>query len=138
MAFLFGGSRKQKSPAEIAKSLKELLYKLWEPTVNPKVEEDVAKHMAQMKLIVQGTPGWCYPSTGKHRLILKQKLIAARKLYINSSRLSYRKTYYTNSLGAYDYCPSKRGKTPRSSSRISSDSSLRMLPPVTRQPYHIS
>lgn len=58
MAFLFGASRKQKSPAEIAKSLKELLYKLWEPTVNSKVEEDVAKHMAQMKLIVQGTPGW--------------------------------------------------------------------------------
>jgi hypothetical protein len=57
MAFLFGGRGRQKSPAEIAKALKELLYKLWEPTINPKVEEEAAKYMAQMKLIVQGTPG---------------------------------------------------------------------------------
>jgi len=73
MAFLFGGGRRQKSPADIARSLKELLHKLWEPTVNPKVdpliyeelftkrlrqvEEDVAKYMSQMKHIVQGTPG---------------------------------------------------------------------------------
>ena len=72
MAFLFGGARRQKQPADIAKSLKDLLHKLWEPTPSPKVgaplhfcwtalrvqvEEDVAKHMAQMKLIVQGTPG---------------------------------------------------------------------------------
>jgi calcium binding protein 39 len=57
MAFLFGGRGRQKSPAEIAKALKELLHKLWEPTINPKVEEEAAKYMAQMKLIVQGTPG---------------------------------------------------------------------------------
>lgn len=75
MAFLFGGKNRQKSPAEIVKSLKDLLFKLREPTVNPKVgqrrdgkssasdkattqvEEDAAKHMSQMKLIVQGTPG---------------------------------------------------------------------------------
>jgi calcium binding protein 39 len=57
MAFLFGGNRRQKQPTEIAKSLKELLHRLWEPTVSPKVEEEVAKHMASMKLIVQGTPG---------------------------------------------------------------------------------
>ncbi|KAL2436537.1 Conidiophore development protein hymA [Exophiala dermatitidis] len=56
MAFLFGGRGRQKQPAEIARSLKELLSKLAEPSPNPKVEEDVAKHMSQMKLIVQGTP----------------------------------------------------------------------------------
>lgn len=69
MAFLFGGSRKQKPPAEIAKSLKELLYKLWEPTVNPKVEEEVAKHMAQMKLIVQGTPEVDCSPEAVHQLV---------------------------------------------------------------------
>jgi Mo25-like len=57
MAFLFGGNRRQKQPTEIARSLKELLHKLWEPPVNARVEEEVAKHMASMKLIVQGTPG---------------------------------------------------------------------------------
>ncbi|KIX03260.1 uncharacterized protein Z518_06812 [Rhinocladiella mackenziei CBS 650.93] len=56
MAFLFGGRGRQKPPAEIAKSLKDLLMRLADPTPNPKVEEDVAKHMSQMKLIVQGTP----------------------------------------------------------------------------------
>ncbi|KAK4936481.1 Hym1p [Elasticomyces elasticus] len=56
MAFLFGGRGRQKQPAEIAKSLKDLLYKLSDPSLKPKVEEDVAKHMSQMKMIVQGTP----------------------------------------------------------------------------------
>ncbi|EXJ82780.1 conidiophore development protein hymA [Capronia epimyces CBS 606.96] len=56
MAFLFGGRGRQKQPAEIARSLKDLLIKLAEPNPNSKVEEDVAKHMSQMKLIVQGTP----------------------------------------------------------------------------------
>ncbi|KEF52287.1 conidiophore development protein hymA [Exophiala aquamarina CBS 119918] len=53
MAFLFGGRGRQRSPAEIARSLKEVLLKLED---NPKVEDDVAKYMSQMKLIVQGTP----------------------------------------------------------------------------------
>jgi calcium binding protein 39 len=57
MAFLFGSRGRQKQPAEIAKSLKELLLRLGEGPANPKVEEDAAKHMSQMKLIVQGTPG---------------------------------------------------------------------------------
>ncbi|RMD43207.1 hypothetical protein DV735_g1897, partial [Chaetothyriales sp. CBS 134920] len=56
MAFFFGGKGRQKQPAEIAKALKELLPKLWEVPVSPKIEEDAAKLMAQMKLIVQGTP----------------------------------------------------------------------------------
>jgi hypothetical protein len=37
MAFLFGGRGRQKSPAEIVKSLKDLLYKLREPNLSPKV-----------------------------------------------------------------------------------------------------
>lgn len=39
MAFLFGGRGRQKQPAEIARSLKELLSKLAEPSPNPKVSE---------------------------------------------------------------------------------------------------
>jgi calcium binding protein 39 len=57
MAFLFGGRGRQKSPADIVKSLKDLLTKLQEPGSSVKVEDEAAKYMAQMKLIVQGTPG---------------------------------------------------------------------------------
>ena len=57
MAFLFGGRGRQKAPADIVKSLKDLLAKLQEPGGSTKAEEAAAKHMAQMKLIVQGTPG---------------------------------------------------------------------------------
>ncbi|OAP59395.1 hypothetical protein AYL99_06693 [Fonsecaea erecta] len=63
MAFLFGGRGRQKQPAEIARSLKDLLVKLHEPSPSQKVEEDVAKHMSQMKLIVQGNPGSVPPSS---------------------------------------------------------------------------
>ncbi|KAL6242163.1 Hym1p [Rhinocladiella similis] len=65
MAFLFGSRGRQKHPAEIARGLKELLGKLGEGSkggnvsgngANGKVEEEVGKHMNQMKLIVQGTP----------------------------------------------------------------------------------
>jgi len=38
MAFLFGGNKRQKQPADIAKSLKELLQKLWETPANPKAD----------------------------------------------------------------------------------------------------
>lgn len=57
MAFLFGGRTRTKSPADLAKAVKETLPKLSEATSKSKAEEDVAKHMSQMKLIVQGTPG---------------------------------------------------------------------------------
>ncbi|KAK5232751.1 Hym1p [Exophiala xenobiotica] len=61
MAFLFGSRGRQKQPAEIARSLKDLLGKLGEAGKNGgvgigKIEEEVGKHMSQMKLIVQGTP----------------------------------------------------------------------------------
>ena len=61
MAFLFGGRGRQKAPADIVKALKDLLLKIQEPGSNTKVEEEAAKYMAQMKLIVQGTPGKCRP-----------------------------------------------------------------------------
>lgn len=76
MAFLFGANRRQKQPTDIARSIKDLLRRLWnEPpnprvgshacdeniallTFGPQVDEELGRQMAQMKLIVQGTPGW--------------------------------------------------------------------------------
>lgn len=57
MAFLFGGRARTKSPADLARAVKEALPKLSDTVTKSKAEEDVAKHMSQMKLIVQGTPG---------------------------------------------------------------------------------
>lgn len=54
MAFLFRGGR-PKQPAELARSLKDLLPKLADNGSPPKVEEEVARTMSQMKVIVQGT-----------------------------------------------------------------------------------
>jgi calcium binding protein 39 len=103
MAFLFGGNRRQKQPTEIAKSLKELLHRLWEPTVSPKVEEEVAKHMASMKLIVQGTPGSSERAcrADQHAEVTLQKLTAARNRFISSSAASFKKTSSTNSPEVY-------------------------------------
>lgn len=55
MAFLFGRGGKQKQPAELARSLKDLIPKLSDDGSPPKVEEEVARTMSQMKVIVQGT-----------------------------------------------------------------------------------
>ncbi len=44
MAFLFGGRGRQKQPAEIARSLKDLLAKLAEPNPSPKVSEVIEPH----------------------------------------------------------------------------------------------
>ncbi|KAK2812748.1 hypothetical protein FQN50_001077 [Emmonsiellopsis sp. PD_5] len=55
MAFLFNRAR-PRQPAEVARSIKDLLVRLWEtPNGGSKVEEDLAKQLAHMKLIVQGT-----------------------------------------------------------------------------------
>ncbi|PGH01692.1 conidiophore development protein hymA [Helicocarpus griseus UAMH5409] len=55
MAFLFNRAR-PRQPAEVAHSIKDLLARLWEsPNNGSKVEEDLAKQLAHMKLIVQGT-----------------------------------------------------------------------------------
>lgn len=60
MAFLFRGGQKKQSPAEIVRSLKELLRKLWEPgKASPAVEDEIQKATSAMKAIVQGSPGMC-------------------------------------------------------------------------------
>ncbi|KAK5088743.1 Hym1p [Lithohypha guttulata] len=55
MAFLFNRGGRQKQPAELARLLKDLLPKLSDNGSPPKVEEEVARTMSQMKVIVQGT-----------------------------------------------------------------------------------
>ncbi|EEH36712.2 conidiophore development protein hymA [Paracoccidioides lutzii Pb01] len=55
MAFLFNRAR-ARQPAEVARLIKEFLVRLWEnPNGGSKIEEDLAKQLAHMKLIVQGT-----------------------------------------------------------------------------------
>lgn len=56
MASWFSRGRARPQPSDIAKSIKDLLSKLSEDTPNAKVDEELGKQMAQMKLIVQGTP----------------------------------------------------------------------------------
>ncbi|KAJ5239707.1 hypothetical protein N7468_004326 [Penicillium chermesinum] len=53
MAFLFGRGR-SRQPADIARATKELLLRIHE-TPSSKTEEDLAKQLSQMKVIVQGT-----------------------------------------------------------------------------------
>ncbi|KAI1907694.1 Hym1p [Ophidiomyces ophidiicola] len=53
MAFLFSRN-KSRQPVEVARTLKDLLARLWQAP-GSKVEEDLAKHLAHIKLIVQGT-----------------------------------------------------------------------------------
>lgn len=55
MAFLFGRGGKQKQPSELALTLRDLLPKLQENGTPPKIEEEVARTMSAMKVIVQGT-----------------------------------------------------------------------------------
>ncbi|KAK2855746.1 hypothetical protein FQN49_004888 [Arthroderma sp. PD_2] len=54
MAFLFNRSR-QRQPAEVARTTKDLLVKLRDVPGDAKIEEDLAKQLGHMKLIVQGT-----------------------------------------------------------------------------------
>ncbi|EFQ97857.1 conidiophore development protein hymA [Nannizzia gypsea CBS 118893] len=54
MAFLFNRSR-QRQPAEVARTTKDLLVKLRDVPGDAKTEEDLAKQLGHMKLIVQGT-----------------------------------------------------------------------------------
>ena len=55
MAFLFGRGGKQKQPLELALTLRDLLPKLQENGTPSKIEEEVARTMSAMKVIVQGT-----------------------------------------------------------------------------------
>ncbi|KAF2795343.1 Mo25-domain-containing protein [Melanomma pulvis-pyrius CBS 109.77] len=55
MAFLF--RNKQKNNVELAKSTKDLTLRLSEePKPNPKLEEELARNLQQMKITLQGTP----------------------------------------------------------------------------------
>ncbi|KAL1960890.1 hypothetical protein VTO42DRAFT_5873 [Malbranchea cinnamomea] len=53
MAFLFNRT-KQRQPADIARLLKDLLVRLWESPITPKLEEDLSKQLCHMKVLVQG------------------------------------------------------------------------------------
>lgn len=56
MAFLFGRT-KTRSNQELTKSTKELMGKLIaEDKSNPKIEEELARNLSSMKVILQGTP----------------------------------------------------------------------------------
>ncbi|KAJ5211662.1 uncharacterized protein N7498_003308 [Penicillium cinerascens] len=54
MAFFFNRGR-SRQPADVVRSTKELLLRLQESPNTPKAEEDLAKQLSQMKVIVQGT-----------------------------------------------------------------------------------
>ncbi|KAK2740190.1 hypothetical protein FQN57_006201 [Myotisia sp. PD_48] len=54
MAFLFGRNR-QRQPAELARTIRDLLTRLNDASHDTKVEDDLAKQLAHMKLILQGT-----------------------------------------------------------------------------------
>ncbi|OJJ44268.1 hypothetical protein ASPZODRAFT_72066 [Penicilliopsis zonata CBS 506.65] len=54
MAFFFNRAR-PRQPSDVVRSIKELLFRLSEAPAAPKVEDDLAKQLSQMKLIVQGT-----------------------------------------------------------------------------------
>ncbi|KAL1989786.1 hypothetical protein VTN49DRAFT_6983 [Thermomyces lanuginosus] len=56
MSFLFNRSARPRSPSDLARSTRELLAKLQDSPGSPKLEEDIGKHLSQMKLITQGTP----------------------------------------------------------------------------------
>ncbi|KAL1969574.1 hypothetical protein VTN77DRAFT_8127 [Rasamsonia byssochlamydoides] len=56
MSFLFNRSSRPRSPSDLAKTTKDLLTRLWDSPGTQKVEDDIAKQLAQMKIITQGTP----------------------------------------------------------------------------------
>ncbi|KAF4218149.1 hypothetical protein CNMCM6805_005118 [Aspergillus fumigatiaffinis] len=53
MAFLW--RNRQRPPSDVVRTIKELLLRLGEAPAAAKVEDDLAKQLAQMKVIVQGT-----------------------------------------------------------------------------------
>ncbi|EPS29896.1 hypothetical protein PDE_04846 [Penicillium oxalicum 114-2] len=54
MSFFFNRGR-SRQPADVVRSTKELLLRIQEAPSNPKADEELAKQLAQMKIIVQGT-----------------------------------------------------------------------------------
>ncbi|KAI9871771.1 MAG: hypothetical protein M1830_002394 [Pleopsidium flavum] len=55
MASFFFSRNKSKAPTELVKHTKDLLPRLWEPAGSQKTEEELARLLAQMKLVLQGT-----------------------------------------------------------------------------------
>ncbi|OQD93754.1 hypothetical protein PENSOL_c030G08448 [Penicillium solitum] len=55
MAFFFNRGR-SRQPADIVRTTKELLLRIHDSQNAPKAEEELAKQLSQMKVIVQGTP----------------------------------------------------------------------------------
>lgn len=51
MAFLF----RSKSKSDLVRPAKDMITKLWQPPFTPKTSDDLARLLAQMKLILQGT-----------------------------------------------------------------------------------
>ncbi|KAK4914141.1 Hym1p [Elasticomyces elasticus] len=56
MAFFFNRGR-SRQPADIVRSTKELLLRIHDSQNAPKAEEELAKQLSQMKVMVQGTQG---------------------------------------------------------------------------------
>ena len=57
MAFLFNRN-KQKGNMDLVRSTKDALLRMTqEERPQPKTEEDLARNLTQMKIILQGTPG---------------------------------------------------------------------------------
>lgn len=59
MAFLFSRNR-QRSNSDLCRSTKDLLIKLEtnkDERLTPRIEEELARNLAQMKLTLQGTSG---------------------------------------------------------------------------------
>ncbi|KAL3482311.1 Mo25-like protein [Aspergillus californicus] len=54
MAFFFNRGR-SRQPSDVVRSIKDSLTRLREPSTAAKVEDDLAKQLSQMKLMVQGT-----------------------------------------------------------------------------------
>ncbi|CBF83417.1 conidiophore development protein hymA [Aspergillus tetrazonus] len=54
MAFFFNRGR-SRQPSDVVRSIKDLLLRLREPSTASKVEDELAKQLSQMKLMVQGT-----------------------------------------------------------------------------------
>ncbi|KAL4782415.1 Mo25-like protein [Aspergillus varians] len=54
MAFFFNRGR-SRQPSDVVRSIKDLLTRLREPPAAAKVEDELAKQLSQMKLMVQGT-----------------------------------------------------------------------------------
>ncbi|KAA8646369.1 hypothetical protein EYZ11_012024 [Aspergillus tanneri] len=68
MAFLFSRGR-SRQPSDVVRSIKDMLGRLHEPSMNVKVADELTKLLSQMKLIVQGTQEIEVSSEQVHTLV---------------------------------------------------------------------